>query len=86
MAFWPGICVRRVRFVDAVVPLASGMYSVVFAIVDNLFAAAIDIDASRLLLQVQMTSWVSISTQHVRATTAAIPVAFMTSLSALDTA
>ncbi|KAF8556304.1 hypothetical protein OG21DRAFT_1506752 [Imleria badia] len=66
MTSWPGIWVLRIRFDDALVPLAPGVYPIAFTSVDNFFAIRIALDDSQLVQVAQLTSWRSISTRHAR--------------------
>ena len=61
-ASWPVISMLRVRFDDARVSIARGAYTIISGALENVTAVPIDLDASRLLSVVQMTSWWPIST------------------------
>jgi hypothetical protein len=56
---------RHVHFIDMLVCLAPGTYPIVSGAFNNLPAAPIDLDTSRLPLHPQMPSWACNSTWHI---------------------
>ena len=86
MASWPVVSTWRIRSDAALAPVAPGVFLIASGTLNNLTAVPIDLDASRLHLQVQAPSWVSMSTWCVRFINALVSDAFRTFLDALDAA
>ena len=86
MASWLVISMLRICFDNTRVSIAPGAVPIIFAAMDNLCTVPIDLDATRLHLQVQVPSWVSMSTWCVRSIDALVSGLPRTFLDVVDTA